>query len=236
MRFLCSQSILKAVGFYQTAPHTAGADDSFYSAVKDKPGLPCKRVLLGNVLHDLHKLPDHIQNFIKKHGEVYVLPIEDVSCIRAIFFRAILTKDFRMIFDGNPMMYGLFRFKKFKYGDLVILSEGIKDAEAIARFYPYSLAVLTNRVTQKQSEVLKRLTDNFVFVADSDKWGHENERLNLRAGAKSVFYVPGGKDPGEYFEKEGVELENLIKGIVITYNRGKESGNDGCGEVKEISG
>lgn len=217
MKFLIDVSLQNILRFYVEAKHEVGVDSSFSVALKGRGGLRCKRLLLGNELRNLELLPKHIQSFFKAHGEIYFLPVEDMAGIRAFFTRACLAKDFRVMTDGKPYFYGLHRFKDFIYGKLVILAEGIKDAEAIARFYPFSLAVLGNHVSFQQADILKRLTDKYVFVGDSDEWGKRHERLNLNAGCKSVYFVPGAKDPGEYFERDGIDLESFVNGIKLIH-------------------
>lgn len=216
----CSVTLLDVFNFYRDSKASPGDDDEFYRAVKNRGGLPCRRFKVGMVLKESSLLPLHIRHFLMKEGDIYVLPIEDLYSIRAMFFRSVFGKEFRILNDGKPLFYGLHRFKDFKFGDLVILSEGIKDAEAIAKFHPYSLAVLGNHVSQKQAEVLKRLTNNSVFMADNDVWGRKSVWVNKKAGCKEVYFVHGCKDPGEIWGSGDYEnLEVTMKTILMVHGR-----------------
>jgi len=163
-------------------------------------------------------LPPSITRFIGLHKNVYIYPIVDLVGIRAFFFRSVEGKDFRVVSDGKPYFYGLFRFKDFKYGDLIILSEGIKDAEAIALFYPYALACMGNCVSRDQAQLLKRMSDKVAFLADSDYGGKSQEKFLLKRGVNKVFYLQDSKDPGEWWEGGAKSLPKVIEVIKEIYD------------------
>lgn len=211
--FLSSKALSQSLEFYKGV-ESEFVDTSFYRAVKDKPGLKCKCAIVGRCLEKLSLLPGHIQQFFMKHSRVYILPIEDLAAIPAIYYRSAEGKEFRMQIAG-VYFYGLFRFKSFKYGDPVFVTEGIKDAEAMALHYPYSVAVLGGTISQGQMGVLKRLTSKIIFVVDNDKWGKRNAQSLLRKGVRIAR--PPVKDIGMRFEGHEEEVDRFLRTIVKIY-------------------
>jgi len=220
MRYSFSDSIKDIVSFYRQAKHVPVEHEDFMTkALVYKKGLPYKHVLLGNDFDILGLLPTEARAFYAKAGEIYLIPIDDLTCIRGFLLRNVFGKDFRVVSDPYPVMFGFSAFEGFKYGDLVIVSEGVKDALAVATVYPYSLACLGNHLSVKQSAYLKKITDNIVFMGDNDKSGRNTEKINLKAGCKAVYYLPDSKDPGCLFESENTEVASYIKSVVSINKR-----------------
>lgn len=123
----------------------------------------------------------------------------------SIVFRSVSAKDF-MDYSLSYNIYGLDNMDpKFKYGDHVILTEGIYDADSFRHIYPNTVAMLTSNITIMQSEVLKTMTDKFIVAFDDDKAGDAGftkaiQRLGTDIKKLQVF--PGDKDLGVMEEQK----------------------------------
>lgn len=117
----------------------------------------------------------------------------------SIVFRSVGSKDF-MDYSLSYNLYGLDNMDSdFEYGDHVILTEGIYDADSFRHIYPNTLAMLTSNITVMQSEVIKTLTDKIIIAFDDDKAGDAGftkaiQRLGTDIKKLPVF--PGDKDLG----------------------------------------
>lgn len=174
--------------------------------------LPVKLLSFGNEFKNIGILPVWIRKFIVQSENFYMIPITTPGrVVRGFIFQLVSVKKFRRLDDDKPLFYGFHRFDDFKYDDYIIVSEGVKDAEAVAKYYKYSLAVLGNHISTEQAEVLRRLTRNIIFIGDNDVWGHVNEKFNKRAGA--VVSYPPVKDLGMIFEDES---RRIVESYLLT--------------------
>jgi hypothetical protein len=123
----------------------------------------------------------------------------------SIIFRSVLAKDF-MDYSITYNLYGLDNMdSSFKYGDYLILTEGIYDADSFRHIYPNTLAMLTSNITLMQSEVLKTMTNKFIIAFDDDKAGDAGfkkaiQRLGTDIKKLNIFY--GDKDLGVMEEQK----------------------------------
>jgi len=221
MQLLFSENISGTVRFYLEAKHVPGEGKNSWEKALSKTDnfLPPKRIRLGNEFKNLDKLSNYIRTLLVSEEFCYVIPLTTCGgIVRGFIFRLEEKKQFRRVDDGRPVFYGLHRFEKFKYGGWIILSEGIKDAEAIARFYPYSLAVLGSHISTEQSKIINCLSSRFIFVGDNDKSSVGVRGLNKKAGA--IVVNPPVKDVGMYFENQGTMVTMFVEYLIKTYIKG----------------
>lgn len=124
------------------------------------------------------------------------------------------------------LTYSLYGFDMinpdFKYGDYLILTEGIYDADSLRRIFPNVVAMLTSNITIMQAAILKTMTDKFIIAFDADNAGESGfetalKRLGTDIKKLRIFgsdkdlgvmeeiknYDPEGfKERGEYYKQE----------------------------------
>ena len=103
-------------------------------------------------------------NFIKNMGGAVLvifntLNNKPVSCV----FRGITEKEF---IDGFDMIDS-----NFKYGDWIVIVEGLYDADVLRSIYPNVLAMQTSNVNSLQGEILLSMSNKFIVAFDSDTAG-----------------------------------------------------------------
>jgi len=227
VQLLSSESVAGTLDFYLKAKHIRDEPkDSWGKALAQTQNyLPPKKIRFGQEFGQIDRLDLFVRSILVKEEYSYIIPITSVGgIVRGFIFRLVERKEFRRVDDGRPLFYGFHRFKDFKYGQLIIVSEGIKDAEAVARFYPYSLSIMGNHISEEQAEILKRLTSKLVFIGDNDERSRKVERLNKKAGA--IVLYPPVKDVGMYFESQESLIGMYLKNLVGIYSKGGRYGKD----------
>jgi hypothetical protein len=130
------------------------------------------------------------------------------SKLTSIIFRATNSKDF-MNYCKTYTFYGYDLIDpNFKYGDWLVITEGIYDADVLRPLYPNVVATLTSSVTIMMAEVLKLMTNRFIIAYDSDEAGASGfdkafQRLSRDGGiVKRLPVFLGDKDIGSMEEIE----------------------------------
>lgn len=196
--------------------HPLGA--SFFElAVKEKGGYLARRYVIGENIDFFVECSGIIRQFFVKHKDIIVVPLDTLWSIQGFLVRSTEGKNFLAIDLIKPHFYGLHRFKDFKYNDLIVVVEGIKDAEAVAKVYPFVLASLGVSISVKQREFLQLMSSNVVFISDADFWGRISGKSLKRYGIAVV--VPPFKDLGVYFEGECYQqgVLSFVEGVVSLY-------------------
>lgn len=154
----------------------------------------------------------HIENFqIKEYiadvGDAVVFPITINNKIVSLFIRSLDSKDNPLKYNKTTIPYGFDMFDEdFKYGDPVILVEGIADLGALKLINPkYNvIAMLSNSISKESCEFLKEITNNFVIITDNDKAGDIGfKTIRKRLSGNNVRrIIPYGttKDPGDIID------------------------------------
>lgn len=108
------------------------------------------------------------------------------------------------IYDKSSMLYGLFQGKKdIIEKDFVIICEWYMDVIALHRAgLKNAVCVSGTALTEKQIEILKRLTKKFYLCFDNDKAGENATRLSLELLKNKwievkIIVLSWGKDPDE---------------------------------------
>jgi len=179
-----------------------------YTYLGNKFNFPHYRILsLRDVmLNNMHtRLPKHILNFISEQGEVLLIANIIAGYIPLIQLRSIHgDKQFMAIGSQSKLFYGLgYLDNNFKYGDWVVIVEGLADADIGRGLYPNFLATMTSKITHSQFEVLKLLTNRVILIGDNDKPGRigtKNNRKKLQEAGfdvRLIFQYGDLKDIGE---------------------------------------
>ncbi len=151
----------------------------------------------------------YLRDFVNDNGVFLVvfntLSDKPISCV----FRSLVGKDF-IDLSLFPCPYGLDLFEEsFTYGDTLVISEGIYDADVLRSLYPNTLAIMTSSVSVMMGEVLKTLTDHFILCFDNDSAGARGlevsekrlKRVNKDCVVEVLPIYSGDKDIGELEDK-----------------------------------
>lgn len=177
------------------------------------------------MLSGLHqRLPLRQKQFIEEEGEVLLIANIIASYIPLIQLRSIHgEKRFEVIGSQSKLFYGLgFLDKNFRYGDWVIIQEGVFDTDIIRGLYPNSLGTMTSKITNSQFEILKLLTNRVILIGDNDKPGRIGTKANRKklqeAGfdVRLIFQYGDYKDTGEalgdtLLNNDGVAFNQAVK-------------------------
>ena len=91
-----------------------------------------------------------------------------ISCV----FRGISEKEF-IDYSALQSMYGFDMMdSNFKYGDWIVIVEGLYDADVLRSVYPNVLSMQTSNVNALQAEILLSLSNKFIIAFDNDNAGH----------------------------------------------------------------
>jgi DNA primase len=120
-----------------------------------------------------------------------------------------------LIFEKSGTLYGInFAAESIKKHDLVVIVEGYMDVVAAHQYgFTNVVASMGTAITEKQINILKRLTRNVSLALDPDAAGEEamlrgvNYENTLDSEVKVVL-LPEGKDPDEVIKED---KENWVK-------------------------
>ena len=123
------------------------------------------------------------------------------------------------VFSKRNILFGAYNVKKRKQNiDNVILCEGYMDVIALFRFGYPAVASLGTAVSEKQIDLLTKLSKNIFIVFDGDQAG-KNASLRLfdkllpLIKTDNVFrfvFLPNDLDPEEYLIKNGKDKFNIL--------------------------
>ena len=123
------------------------------------------------------------------------------------------------VFSKRNILFGAYNIKKEKHNvDNIILCEGYMDVLALYRFGYPAVASLGTAVSDKQIDLLKKLTKNIFVVFDGDQAGKNAtirlfEKLLPLLKTDNIFrfiFLPNDLDPEEYLIKNGKDSFNLL--------------------------
>ena len=121
------------------------------------------------------------------------------------------------IYDKSSILYGLYSARSaITKDDYVIITEGYMDTITLQENgFPNTVAVSGTALTEKQLQILKRLTKKLYLCFDADKAWENATRLSLEMMKNKWFEVKvvilkWGKDPDEII-KSGKDFAVMIK-------------------------
>lgn len=152
-------------------------------------------------------LPPHILHFLRQNENVVVMADIWSKWIVQLRLRSFRGK-YMTVYRNSPIpFFGMgYLPPSFKYGDALVLVEGILDAESIRTMYPYVVSVTTSSLSVYQIHVLKTLTSRIVLCLDQDDSGIQGTRKAYYQLKKNGFHadvcqLPSKiKDPGQLIE------------------------------------
>lgn len=155
-----------------------------------------------------------------------------------LFFRSLQDKYFHCqeFFERKLIYYVSENFeknlKKFKYGDLVVLLEGVLDVEAFSYLlkYPYVIGYMTSYVRPNLAAVLSTLTNKFLIIPDNDD-NDQIERCTKKSiknfntfGVNPSILKTESKDFGEVYNNTNLVDINKSKFVLESILKGEENG------------
>ena len=139
------------------------------------------------------------KQFFSEAGATIAIFNELGGKLISVVFRSVSEKAFM----DYSLVYSLYGYDlipdDFKYGDYLVITEGLYDADSLRRIYPYTVAMLTSNITVMQAAILKTMTDKFIIAFDADSAGESgfNKALKrLGTDIKKLPMYPGDKDLG----------------------------------------
>lgn len=202
---------------YKISDFSSEVDTEEYKAFKQSDGLPIG--LVSSKKHEkFYPLSVGYYQFYKKSEYFWIIPCE-IPNNRIIGFilrsyynidydeKSILKKKYMNVgVRGSfPIFYGWHRFGNYKLGNPIVVCEGIKDSIFLSQYYKYTVATLTNNVSESCLDILSRLTNKVILAYDKDfagSKGEEKARKNLSkhnivsVSLKTSYSV---KDFGNFF-------------------------------------
>jgi DNA primase len=123
------------------------------------------------------------------------------------------------VFSKRNILFGAYNAKKRKQNiDNIILCEGYMDVIALFRFGYPAVATLGTAVSEKQIDLLTKLSKNIFIVFDGDQAGKNAtirlfDKLLPLIKTDNVFrfvFLPNNLDPEEYLIKNGKDKFNVL--------------------------
>ena len=171
-------------------------------------------------------MPEFVRSFIQNKNQVLMMANIISGKVVGLTFRTVEgPKDFLTWGNNRGNFYGLGQLSPdFKYGDPIVLVEGLMDCDVVKQFYPNTLAVLTATLTKNQVAVLTRLTNNVILMLDNDDAGQQGTKKSIRSiqdkcSIRVFNHYPKLKDAGDIVKAELNKDENYDF-IVNYYKQG----------------
>jgi DNA primase len=122
------------------------------------------------------------------------------------------------VFDKSSTLYGIHLASQgIREADLAVITEGYMDVIVPHQYgFHNVVASMGVAITEKQVNILKRLTKNLILALDPDAAGEEAmlrciDYENVLGAEVRVIIVPGGKDPDEIVKENPEIWQQLIE-------------------------
>ena len=186
-------------------------DKTKYESIASKDLLPNYRIISSGELGIRGKdldIPYYVRDFVSQHGEVILICNIINTEVSGMIIRALDEKSFINYGMGKGNIYGIGQLDKdFKYGDLIVLTEGAIDRDICSIYLTKNcLAVLTNSITNSQIQVLENLTNKVLLILDNDEAGYKGEAFTaskLKKRGITVYTISKSdliKDLGDLYD------------------------------------
>ena len=142
-------------------------------------------------------------------------------------FRSLDKKEF-MDYSYFYSLYGYDMMdSNFKYGDYLIVTEGLYDADTIRQIYPNVVATQTSNITLLQRDILLSMTDRFILGFDADDAGENGFKKALQRLGTDIKKLP------IYGSDKDIGVMEEVKSNSFEYNLRKEFYTKAISECKE---
>lgn len=162
------------------------------------------------------EIPEFVKSFVSNNNEVLMMANIISGKVVGLTFRTINgPKDFLTWGNNKGNFYGLGQLDpNFKYGDPIILVEGLMDCDVIKQYYINTMAVLTSGLTKNQTATLTRLTNRVILMLDNDEAGRlgtisSEKAIKNKCDVKVFQHHSRLKDPGDIIKLELNKDEDL---------------------------
>jgi 5S rRNA maturation endonuclease (ribonuclease M5) len=165
---------------------------------------------------------DPLHGFFRMSPVNMMVPLAFMDVFIGYLFRGADAKQFTVrpfypILAYMPVRF-LNNLDKFKYNTPIIFVEGVPDAEAVSQFYPYTIAVLGNKIKQMLQKLIPLYTKRVITFFDNDFPGRQGASQSRQQLSDSGVAVRGisypkdypHKDQAEMFFKDPKQLEKMI--------------------------
>lgn len=125
-------------------------------------------------------VPDYCFDFIAEQGRCLGIANVVLGRVDYLILKSLNEKKFLTAGDKRSVPYGLGLFKNFKYGDWVVIVEGLKDRDALSLIYPNVLATQTAGMGSILKEVVLSLTNRFILMYDNIEMDEAGKKAYYR--------------------------------------------------------
>lgn len=122
----------------------------------------------------------NMREFMNKEGEFLVIfnmisgkPVSLV--IRDIGGKTVLDHVLYSCFYGVDLLK-----ENFRFGDYIVITEGVYDADVFRVIYGNTIAMLTSSVSSMQAEMLSTITKRFIIAFDNDGAGERGTETAIK--------------------------------------------------------
>lgn len=145
-------------------------------------------VNLSSVL-GLKDVPTYILKFISEENQC--LGIFDSVNPNYCILRSLKDKRFVTVGSCTQIPYGMRLFDNFKYGDLLVVVEGLKDRDSLAQIYPYTIAAQSSSLSIIAKKILELVTNNILLLYDNDDAGNKGSYRDMRYFSQNISINKG---------------------------------------------
>lgn len=172
---------------------------------------------------DIFSKSSKLNNYIVDKEQVLIFPNYLNGKIMNLFIRGVNDSQFPLKIGENMIPYGLDYFNKdFKYGDPIILVEGLADYGGLKLLDPTLniVVMFSNSLPKSQYELIAGLTNNIIVLTDNDEAG----LVGYRTIKKSFKKYPVNVIRVEQFSslKDTGDIVDLIMND-LKFNSGQKS-------------
>lgn len=192
--------------------------------------IDCKYLDINDII--THETP--VNQYITEHGVILLFPNIINGQIVDIFVRSInTTKSNPLKLGSTQFPFGIGNLKEnFKYGDTLVLVEGIGDLGTLNFILPEVdvISVQSNALSKNHTMLLSQVTNNFIILFDNDTAGikganiTKNRLERLGCNVKIAKQYGKLKDTGNLLEilithlkQPNEELKKKLKMIIKYY-------------------
>jgi hypothetical protein len=168
-------------------------------------------------VRDVENDNSYIANFVRYQQNVIIYPLLIGTNVLGFGFRSIQGKEFSLLPATHVSLYSstsairLFEKKEpIQSNPLIVLSEGVLDAEFFGLITPLSFAYLKGKMDSFQMQMISLLTNRIVICPDRDKTGDKSRQKTIY-GFQKFGIVPKFVDLPSQYGDPGEILISLME-------------------------